>query len=71
MGKLDNFGKTPEQIHCRKCKALMENGKCPNCGHTVYMPMDKDKQSKIKLWLTVVFMVAFVALFVLLQIKKG
>lgn len=66
-----SYGDMPEQMHCQKCRTLMENGKCPACGHTVYIPMSKSKQDKIKLALAVVFMAAFVVLFVLLQIKKG
>ena len=61
--------KTPEQLHCHKCKALMENGVCPECGFRTYVPMSKEKQQKIRLILTGVFVVAFVILFVWLQIK--
>ena len=35
-------------IHCRKCRTLMENGVCPKCGHTVYVPMDKKKRERIR-----------------------
>ncbi len=35
-------------IHCRKCRTLMENGVCPNCGHTIYVPMDKKKRERIR-----------------------
>ena len=41
--------KTPETWHCHKCGVMMENGKCPQCGHTVYVPMD-DKKKKIIRW---------------------
>ena len=41
---------TPENIHCHKCATLMENGKCPNCGHTMYVPMD-DQKKKIIRWI--------------------
>ena len=42
--------KTPETWHCHKCGVLMENGKCPQCGHTVYVPMD-DKKKKTVRWI--------------------
>ena len=60
-----------EKIHCKHCKTLMENGVCPTCGHTVYLPMDKTKRNKIRLIVTVVMMVAFVICFVALQIKNS
>ena len=40
--------KTPEILHCRRCKTQMENGVCPSCGFRVYVPMDKEKQKKIR-----------------------
>ena len=51
------------QIHCYKCKTLMENGKCPSCGHTVYVPMDEQKQKNIR-WIAggilfAVFLIVF------------
>ena len=36
------------QVHCHKCRTLMVNGKCPACGHTIYMPMDEQKQKNIR-----------------------
>ena len=39
---------TPEQIHCRRCKTLMEDGVCPTCGFRMYVPMDREKQKKIR-----------------------
>ena len=59
------------QIHCYKCKTLMENGKCPSCGHTVYVPMDEQKQKNIR-WIAggilfAVFLIVF--LFVPLTIS--
>ena len=50
------------QLHCRKCKTLMENGKCPACGHTVYMPMDPKTQRSVRLALGIVCLVAFVVI---------
>ena len=61
----------PEKIHCNRCKTLMENGVCPACGHTVYVPMDKEKRNKFRLIATVVCMAVFVIAFLALQIKKG
>ncbi len=61
----------PEKIHCKKCKTLMENGVCPKCGFHVYVPMDKKKQDKIKLILTVIAMAVLVAMVVGIQISKS
>ncbi len=58
------------QLHCPRCKSLMENGKCPTCGHYIYVPMDKEKRNKIRLIVGGVCIVGFVILFVLLQAKK-
>ena len=62
---------TPQQIHCRRCKTLMENGVCPVCGYRIYVPMAKEKRDKIRTIVAAVCMVAFIVLFVLLQAKKG
>ena len=51
------------QFHCRKCKALMENGKCPACGYSDYVPMDAKMQKKIRLILTGVCVVVFLIIF--------
>jgi rubrerythrin len=61
---------TPEQIHCRRCKTLMENGVCPICGFKVYVPMSKEKQNKIKVIATAVAMAVFVVIFVIMQFVK-
>ena len=61
----------PDTLHCRRCKTVMENGVCPNCGFKVYMPMDEEQRGKIKLALTVVGFVVFIIIFVVMQIKKG
>ena len=79
-----NAGETPETeetkpasapqapvYHCKRCRSEMKNGTCPVCGFTMYVPMDEKKAGKIKLALTAVGMVVFVALFIYLQIKKG
>ena len=62
---------TPEQVHCKRCKTLMEKGVCPKCGFRIYVPMAKEKHDKIRLWVTIVSMVAFVIIFVALQISKS
>ncbi len=60
----------PQRIHCRRCKTLMENGKCPLCGHTIYVPMNKEKQRKIKWIATGVMLVIFLALFAVVQLSR-
>ena len=60
---------TPEKIHCKRCKTLMENGVCPTCGYKIYVPMDEKKRNKIRLILAGVLMAAFVIVFVVLQIR--
>ena len=59
---------TPQQIHCRRCKTLMENGVCPTCGFRIYVPMSKEKRDKIRLIVAGVCMAIFVVLFILSQI---
>lgn len=69
-GQMDD--PTPKKLHCRRCNTLLEeNGYCPTCGYKVYMPMDEKKRGKIKLILTVVFIVVFLGLFIALQIKNS
>ena len=61
---------TGQKLHCPRCKTLMENGKCPNCGHYIYVPMDREKRSKIRLIVGGICIVGFLILFVILQSKK-
>ena len=61
----------PEQVHCKRCKTLMENGVCPSCGFKIYTPMDMEKREKIKMVTTIIGFVVFFAIFIILQIKKG
>lgn len=61
----------PEKIHCKRCKTLMENGVCPTCGYKIYVPMDKKKRDKISLIVAVVCMVAFLVVFIALQVKNS
>ena len=62
---------TPEKVHCKRCKTLMENGVCPTCGFRIYVPMEQGKRDKIRLWVTVVSIVVFILLFLITQIKNG
>ena len=62
---------TPEKIHCKRCKTLMENGVCPTCGFRVYVPMEQGKRDKIRLWVTVGLIAVFLVMFLILQIKNG
>lgn len=62
---------TPEQVHCKRCKTLMENGVCPACGFKIYMPMDGEKRDKIKLVTTIIGFAVFFVIFIILQFKKG
>ena len=62
---------TPEQVHCKRCKTLMENGVCPTCGFRIYVPMETEKRDKIRLWLTVGGIALFLVLFLISQIKNG
>ena len=60
---------TEQALHCPRCKSVMERGKCPTCGHYIYVPMDKEKRNKIRWIVGGVCIVGFVILFVLLQLK--
>lgn len=62
---------TPQQIHCKRCKTLMENGVCPTCGFRIYVPMSKEKRDKIRLIVAGVCMGIFVVLFIISQIQKS
>lgn len=61
--------KTPDEIHCHKCGTLMESGKCPNCGYTVYVPMDENKKKTVRWIVGGVCLVAFIILFAIIQFK--
>ena len=56
--------KTLETLHCHKCGTVMENGKCPKCGHTVYVPMDAGMQKKIRWILTGVCLLILVVILI-------
>ena len=67
----DSYDETmPQQIHCRHCRTLMENGVCPNCGYRIYVPMAKEKRDKIRLILAGICMGIFVVLFIISQFQK-
>ena len=57
------YATEPKQIHCRRCKTLMENGVCPTCGYKIYMPMNDTKRNKIRLITAIVFIVIGVIVF--------
>lgn len=63
----DNKGMEPKEIHCRKCNTLMENGKCPACGHTIYVPMDEKKQQTIRWVLGGICFAVFIVVVILMQ----
>ena len=64
-------GMEPKVIHCSKCKTVMdEKGRCPNCGHYIYIPMDEKKRKRIQIITTIVGVVVFIVLFVILQFRK-
>lgn len=62
-GKKSVYATEPKQIHCRRCKTLMENGVCPTCGYKIYMPMNDTKRNKIRLITAIVFIVIGVIVF--------
>lgn len=51
------------QFHCRRCKTVMKDGKCPACGYSDYVPMDAKTQKKIRLILTGICVVVFLVIF--------
>ena len=57
----------PEKIHCSRCKSLMENGVCPSCGHTVYVPMDKKKRDRVRMIVAIVCIVGFLIIYLATQ----
>ena len=61
--------KTPEKIHCRKCKTLMEDGVCPNCGFRIYKPMDERKLRTVRWILGGICIVGLIVLLIIQQTK--
>ena len=61
----------PQQVHCRRCQTLMEEGKCPSCGFKMYVPMSDEKSKKIKTVTTAIGFVVFIIIFVIIQFSKS
>lgn len=64
-------GVHPEQLHCRRCQTLMENGTCPACGFKIYVPMSDEKRKKIKTITTAIGFVVFIVIFLIIQFSKS
>lgn len=59
-----------EQMHCRRCGALMKNGVCPACGYKVYVPIDEKKARKIR-WISGgIFLAVLVIALIVKSIKR-
>ena len=61
----------PQQVHCRRCQTLMENGTCPSCGFKMYVPMSDEKSKKIKTITTAIGFVVFIIIFLVIQFGKS
>ena len=61
----------PQQVHCRRCQTLMEEGKCPSCGFKMYVPMSDEKSKKIKTITTAIGFVVFIIIFLVIQFGKS
>ena len=61
----------PQQVHCRRCQTLMENGTCPSCGFKMYIPMSDEKSKKIKTITTAIGFVVFIIIFLIIQFTKN
>lgn len=59
--------KTPQVLHCRRCRTEMKDGVCPSCGFRMYVPMDENKQKTVRLVLGGICLVAFVVLVLLMK----
>lgn len=66
--QVGKYGAKREIIHCKRCKAVMENGVCPVCGFRVYVPMDEGKRKKIRIIVGAVCVAVFVAAFLILRL---
>ena len=60
----------PQQIHCRKCGTVMENGVCPKCGYKLYVPMDGKKLNRIR-WIVGGICVAAFVVWLIIKSVKG
>ena len=61
----------PQQVHCRRCQTLMEEGTCPACGFKIYVPMSEEKRKKIKTITTAIGFVVFIVIFLVIQFSKS
>ena len=69
-GKMQTVGgsnSSAETVHCKRCRAVMKNGVCPDCGYKIYVPMSEEKRKKVRLIVTGVCLAVFVILFAFIQ----
>jgi hypothetical protein len=57
-------------IHCRRCRTLMENGVCPDCGFKMYVPMSDEQRKKIRKAGTIVGFIIFAVLYAILKLLQ-
>ena len=60
---------TPQMVYCKRCKTRLQEGVCPTCGFKAYVPMDPEKQKKIRLISGAVCVVVFIILLLITQAK--
>ncbi len=56
-----------QKIHCKRCKAEMQEGVCPVCGYKIYTPMTEEKRKKVRLIVGGVCIIVFLVVFLLLK----
>ncbi len=61
--------KTPETLHCSRCRTELKDGVCPTCGFKTYVPMDEKKRKRIRWILTAVFLVGALVILLVTQLK--
>ncbi len=59
----------PKELHCKNCKTVLENGRCPNCGFHIYVPMDESKRKRIRLITGGVCLVLFLVIFIYMKAR--
>ena len=59
-----------QTIHCRRCRTLMENGVCPDCGFKMYVPMSDEQRKKIRKAGTIVGFIIFAVLYAILKLLQ-
>lgn len=57
------------EIHCRRCKAVMKNGVCPECGYRMYVPLEDKTRKKSVLIVGVVCVAVFVVWLIVKSVK--